>query len=210
MFTPSSLQKVSQPTSRFPQTGPLGRVPRRHRYYPLAPIAQPPSCRTSLPSLGTTLPLVHFALADWTASGQPGRLLTRRPHRVADKERLSPPRFLGDPCNHALLSDPGGVRASGHCQSAHFCLPPFPQRRLHIHSFEAQSHGLVAPCVRFAGGVAPTPRNTRFRWMASPFRFGTFTRRVTIRGFRSLKSFRDHPPLPGFAWRKKKKSGVSL
>ena len=44
----------------------------------------------------------------------PGRLLARRPHRVTNKERMSPPRFLGDPCIHALLSDPGGVAASGH------------------------------------------------------------------------------------------------
>ena len=41
-----------------------------------------------------------------------GRLLTRRPHRVCDKERLSPPRFLDDPCVHALLTDPGGPPAS--------------------------------------------------------------------------------------------------
>jgi len=32
----------------------------------------------------------------------------------ADEERLTPPRFLGDPCDHALLFDPGGVFAPGH------------------------------------------------------------------------------------------------
>jgi len=30
-------------------------------------------------------------------------------------------------------------------------------------SFEAQSHGLQTPCVRFAAWVTPGPRNTRFR-----------------------------------------------
>jgi hypothetical protein len=37
--------------------------------------------------------------------------------------------------------------------------------------------------------------------MANPYRFGTFTRRVTTRGFRLLNSFGVLPPLPGFAWR---------
>ena len=41
--------------------------------------------------------------------------------------------------------------------------------------------------------------------MANPFRFGTFTRRVTVRGFRLLNSFGVLPPLPGFAWRNEKK-----
>lgn len=82
-------------------------------------------------------------------------------------------------------------------------LPLLVQRRLRELAFEAQSHGLHAPCVRFAAGVAPGPRNTRFRWIASPYRSGTFTRRVTIRGFRS-SGFPLHvlPPLPGLAWRK--------
>jgi hypothetical protein len=35
-----------------------------------------------------------------------------------------------------------------------------------LHSFGAQSHGLQTPCVRFAGWVAPPPRNTRFRLLA--------------------------------------------
>ncbi len=86
----------------------------------------------------------------------------------------------------------------------HCGLPLFVQRRLRKLAFEAQSHGLHAPCVRFAAGVAPGPRNTRFRWIASPYRSGTFTRRVTIRGFRS-SGFLLHvlPPLPGLAWRKR-------
>ena len=86
----------------------------------------------------------------------------------------------------------------------HCGLPLFVQRRLRELAFEAQSHGLHAPCVRFAAGVAPGPRNTRFRWIASPYRSGTFTRRVTIRGFRS-SGFPLHvlPPLPGLAWRKR-------
>jgi len=33
----------------------------------------------------------------------------------------------------------------------------------HQRSFGALSHGLRTPCVRFAGWVTPSPRNTRFR-----------------------------------------------
>ena len=34
-------------------------------------------------------------------------------------------------------------------------------------SFEAQSHGISARCLRFAGWVTPPPRKTRFRLLAS-------------------------------------------
>ena len=44
--------------------------------------------------------------------GGPGLFVTRRPRRSTRVERMSPPRFLGDPCVHALLSDPGGTPAS--------------------------------------------------------------------------------------------------
>ena len=37
----------------------------------------------------------------------------------------------------------------------------------HIVDFGAQSRGLPAPCLRFAAGVAPIPRKTRFRLPAS-------------------------------------------
>jgi putative PEP-CTERM system histidine kinase len=63
-------------------------------------------------------------------------------------------------------------------------------------SFEAQSHGLHALCVRFAAGIAPGPRNTRFRRVASPYRSGTFTRRVTTKGFRGPHSCASRSPFP--------------
>ena len=42
-------------------------------------------------------------------------------------------------------------------------------------TFEAQSHSLQAPCVRFAARVAPGPRNTRFRLVANLYRVRTCT-----------------------------------
>jgi hypothetical protein len=106
------------------------------------------------------------------------------------KERMSPPRFLGDPCVHAVLFDPGGAPAPGRSGASAAFFRPVNDVDSALSAFEAQSHSLHAPCVRFAGGIPPKPRNTRFRWMASPYRFGTCTRPVTVRGFRLLKSLR--------------------
>ena len=141
------------------------------------------------PSLGATSSSVLFAPVDRTRADRPGRLLTRCPRRVSGKERLSAPRFLGDPCVHALLSDPGGVSASGPYNAktvAFRCSEYVGSARI---SDEALSHSLHAPCVRFAGGIAPAPRNTRFRWMASPYRLGTCTRWVAKRSFRFAYPF---------------------
>ena len=46
------------------------------------------------------------------------------------------------------------------------------RRRLRNDAFEAPSRGLHALCVRFAAGVAPGPRNTRFRLVANLDRSG--------------------------------------
>ena len=184
MFAPSVPPDVVSTGRPLPSAGPLGRVPRAPRYYQPTLTAQPSSRRTSLPSLGATLPSVLFAPVGRTRADRPGRLLTRCPRRVSGKERLSAPRFLGDPCVHALLSDPGGVSASGPYNAktvAFRCSEYVGSARI---SDEALSHSLHAPCVRFAGGITPAPRNTRFRWMASPYRLGTCTRWVAKKSFR--------------------------
>ena len=68
---------------------------------------------------------------------------------------------------HARLSDPGGPNApTALAQRTQCCLPLLGKRRLRNAYFEAQSHSLHAPCVRFAVGIAPAPRNTRFRLAA--------------------------------------------
>ena len=153
------------------------------------------------PSLGTTSPSVLFAPIGRTHADRPGQLLTRCPRRVSGKERLSAPRFLGDPCVHALLSDPGGVSASGPYNAdtvAFRCSEYVGSAGI---SYEALSHSLHAPCVRFAAGIAPAPRNTRFRWMASPYRVRTFTCWVAKKVSACLLHVYMLPPLPGFAWR---------
>jgi hypothetical protein len=153
------------------------------------------------PSLGATLRLVLFAPAGWTFTDRPGPLLSRCPRRVSLKERLSPPRFLGDPCVHALLSDPGGVSPSDRYNVETVAFRYLDYVGSADISIEALSHSLHAPCVRFAGGITPAPRHTRFRWMVSPFRLETCTRWAATRSFRFAISVRSLPLLPGFAWR---------
>ncbi len=58
-----------------------------------------------------------------------------------------------------------------------------------------------ACCVRFAAWIAPRPRNTRCRLVASLGRAGLVTRRVPPKGFRAM-CYIPLPPSPGFAWRK--------
>jgi len=172
-------RRCFRPVGRFPPTGPLGRVPRAPRYYQPTPTTQPPSRRASLPSLGATLPLVPFAPIGRTGANRPGPLLTRRPHRTPRQGTAEPSQVPGRPLRIGPCSSTPAERRHQAIQCRPCCLPLFRPRRLRHVTFEAQSHSLHAPCVRFAGGITPTPRNTRFRWVANPYRFGTCTRRVT-------------------------------
>ena len=67
-------------------------------------------------------------------------------------------------------------------------------------TFEARSRGLQAPCVRFAAGVAPGPRNTRFRLVASLGRIRIRTcwvaKKVSVMSLGS-HVFLLHQALPG-------------
>ena len=94
-------------------------------------------------------------------------LLTVRPHGFA-LEMTGPPRFLKDPnARMPRPSTPVRSRVTKRRVDAAF-------RAYHgvgphdWKDFGAQSRSLRAPCVRFAAGVAPAPRNTRFR-LGRPF-----------------------------------------
>jgi hypothetical protein len=50
-------------------------------------------------------------------------------------------------------------------------------------------------CLRFAAGVSPGPRKTRFRLLAGLYRAGLATRRVPTKGFR-VALVTSHPPFP--------------
>ena len=82
------------------------------------------------------------------------------------------------------------------------CLPLRKRRRLRDQfPFEAQSRGLYAPCVRFAAGVTPAPRNTRLRLVPTLCRDRTFTCRVPLERFRHVVRATWFPLSPSFAWR---------
>src|SRR4029077_20050161 len=67
-------------------------------------------------------------------------------------------------------------------------------------SFEAQSHGPQARCLRFAAGITPEPRKTRFRLGGHPWPVGTCTRWIASKGFR-FDQLIEPPLLPGIARR---------
>ena len=77
-------------------------------------------------------------------------------------------------------SDPGEVAASTASETRRDDLPSNARRRpSHSMHFGAQSRGLRAPCERFAPGVTPGPRITRFRLAADLGRMGLDTHRVS-------------------------------
>ena len=76
--------------------------------------------RASLRLLRSALPPLRpcsFPRGRTTPRG-PGPLLSRRPRRLSTVEKTRPPRFLGDPCVHAPLSDPGGPPSPGPYRNA--------------------------------------------------------------------------------------------
>ena len=107
-----------------------------------------------------------------TIPPEPGPLLPRRPRRLPTVEKTRYPRFLDDPCVHAPLFDPGGPPTPGHYRASDVVFRSVNDVDSALGAFEAPSRGLHALCVRFAAGVAPGPRNTRFRLVASLDRSG--------------------------------------
>ncbi len=167
-----------------------------------APTPCRPSGRTSLPSLGRTargLAVRSQARGarlpgSWAWSpGCPTGIL-----RGDDRASQVPGH---PPCAHAPLSDPGGISVPGlsrHLDAAFRCC-----EGVGFHDFStlgALSRSLRAPCVRFAAPVTRTPRNTRFRLVASLCRARLATRRDAQR-VSEVTARASHPPSPGFAWR---------
>ena len=119
--------------------------------------------------------------------------------RIFRMESTRPPRFLGNPCVHATLFDPGGPLAPRHCGAGDAAFRSENDVGSTIlFPFEAQSRGLHPPCVRFVDGLTTTQRNTRFRAVASLSRDRTLTCRVPLESFRHvLHDFPFLQALPG-------------
>ena len=115
-------------------------------------------------------------------------------------EKTRYPRFLDDPCVHAPLFDPDGPPTPGHYRDGDMVFRLVNDVDSAFAAFEALSRGLHALCVRFAAGVTPGPRNTRFRLVASLDRSG-FSPAGSRRRFPScLSVYMASPPhqaLPG-------------
>ena len=94
-------------------------------------------------------------------------------------EATGPPRFLGNPCVHALVYDPGGSSAPSPSPQAafqrvdvafHFSDSLGTHRFI---AFRGSIQGFHARCLRFAiRGLPSGPRKTRFRLGASLGRRG--------------------------------------
>ena len=126
------------------------------------------------------------------------------PSSAQSTETAGSPRFLVEPSACVPRSQtPAGLPRQA-ISALPFCLPHFVLRwRPHSLPFGAQSRGPQARCPRFAGWVAPPPRRTRFRLVASLCRVGLVTHRAPLKGFMIFVAI-DYitPPSPGFSWRK--------
>ena len=153
---------------------PSGQVPRLHRYYRPTPTSRLPSRLASSPSLGTTTacaPLRSHRAG--RAPRGPGPFLTAAPApplRVGEDETSQVP---GRPLRTCPALRPRRNASPRSVRDRRWRLPPCKRRRLREdNSIGTQSRGLHAPCVRFAAGVTPGLRNTRFRLGASLGRSG--------------------------------------
>ena len=162
-----------------PSTGSLGLVPPLHRYGEelRLPAVRPAALRC----LRLAVPSgARYLLPPPTSASAVGQgFLPGCPSRSSSGD-VRTSQVPGEPqCVCAVLFDPGGASAPG--DKARRCCRRSenhggPREQFH---FEAQSHGSHAPCVRFAAGVTPKPRNTRFRLVASLCRAG-LSRRVPM------------------------------
>ena len=111
----------------------------------------------------------RISLPEPPSASAPGlELVTRYLRPGLTMEAKGPPRFLGNPRERALFSDPGGIvgaRPLRRHDAAFRCLNHVGSRE--NNHFGAQSHGPFTRCLRFAVRVTPSPRKTRFRLLAS-------------------------------------------
>ena len=116
--------------------------------------------------IGTTAALRN-PIARPRLTSFPRSAVPRPRPQSATEEATGAPRFLGIPCVHALLSDPGGpscrALAPIRAPARRYCLPQLQRRRLQRRYFGALSHGLHTRCLRFAARVDLRTTQTRFR-----------------------------------------------
>ena len=130
----------------------------------------------------------------------PGPLLPRRPRRLCTVEKTRPPRFLGDPCIHAPLFDPGGPPVPGHYRTGDVVFrtlkdvdSALPISRL--------NHAACTLSVYASQPGSPPDHATldSGRWPALTGQ--DFHLLGRVEGFRHVYPSTWLPPSPSFAWR---------
>ena len=133
----------------------------------------------------------------------PGPLLPRRPRRLCTVEKTRPPRFLGDPCVHAPLFDPGGPPVPGHYRTGDVVFrtlkdvdSALPISRL--------NHAACTLSVYASQPGSPPDHATldSGRWPALTGQ--DFHLLGRVEGFRHVCPSTWLPPSPSFAWRNKR------
>ncbi len=137
-----------------------------------------------MPSLGSTTGVPSSFPPGRTHSRGPGPLLPRRPRRLSLGGENETSQVPGQPLRTCPALGPRRTTCTRPLRCKQYCLPLTYRRRLRANNtHEALSRGLHAPCVRFAAGVTPRPRNTRFRLVANLYRVRTLTCWVAQGGF---------------------------
>jgi len=126
---------------------------------------------------GTTVVRASFSGRPDDAGSEPGACSPGAPAGMSSDGDGQISQVPGEPlCAFALHTYPGQT-----FMTRLFVMlarsPPMPRTRaLTTVTFEAQSHGVRTRCLRFAARVAPGPRKTRYRLVASLYRTGLATR----------------------------------
>ena len=204
---PSASSIIRSAASHPP--GPLGGVPRPHRYHQPTPTSRPPSRLASSPSLGTTTASPSFVPPEqgnspwaWTTSiaapapplhgGEdeisqvPGRPLRTCP-ALRPRRTAAPQATTGTPMVPSAFTTASA--------------PPCA-------NFGAPSRGLHALCVRFEAGVTPDNATLDSGWW--PALAGQVSHLLgRIEGFRHVCPSTWLPPSPSFAWRSNPTSNIA-
>ena len=106
-----SLRRSSLPGAPLPSSGSLGVVPRSLRYYWGAPTSHRPRSPRLACTSGSVCSPCSLSLGTASAPASLG-FGQRLSSRIISTEAVGAPRSLGNPCQRALLSDPGGPTTS--------------------------------------------------------------------------------------------------
>ena len=118
----------------------------------------------------------------------PRPFLLRGPHRISRKERISPPRFLGNPfvCMPCSLT-PVDTQTRPH--SVHTLSPSALSKASAPHcGFRGSITRPAHPLCTLRSGGRPRTTQHSVPVAGQPYRFGTCTRRVAMKGFQSFRS----------------------